>query len=99
MRDYKNETEKRVKFIRGLLEESGAEGIVFGNSGGKDCVLVGILCKMACENTVGIMMPCTSQCNYRDDMTDALMVSGLYRIEKRKVDLTKTAEVLKKALT
>ena len=99
MRDYKLETEKRVRFIRDLLEESGANGIVFGNSGGKDCVLVGILCKMACENTVGIMMPCCSQCNYGDDMTDALMVSGLYRIEKRKVDLTKTAEMLKKALT
>jgi len=99
MRDYKVETEKRVKFIRELLEESGADGIVFGNSGGKDCVLVGILCKMACENTVGIMMPCSSKCNYGDDMSDALMVSGLYRIEKRMVDLTKTAEMLKKALS
>jgi len=98
MRDYRVETEKRVKFIRDLLEESGANGIIFGNSGGKDCVLVGILCKKACENTVGIMMPCSSKCNYGDDMTDALMISGLYRIEKRKVDLTKTASALKKAL-
>ena len=99
MRDYKAETEKRVKFIRDLLKDAGANGIVFGNSGGKDCVLVGILCKLACENTIGIMMPCSSKCNYGDDMTDALMVSDLFRIEKRKVDLTKTAETLKKALT
>ena len=52
MRDYKKEFEGRVAFIRKVLEESGAAGIVFGNSGGKDSALVGILCKAACENTV-----------------------------------------------
>ena len=99
MRDYKVETEKRVEFIRKMLEESGASGIIFGNSGGKDSVLVGILCKMACDDTVGLIMPCTSSCNYGDDMADALMISKLFRIEKRMVDLTKTAATLKKALS
>jgi len=98
MRDYKVETEKRVAFIRKQLEDSGAKGIVFGNSGGKDCALVGILCKMACDNTVGLMMPCCSDCNYGEDMTDAMTISTLFRIEKRMVDLTKTAEALKKTL-
>ena len=99
MRDYKAETAKRVEFIRKQLEESGAKGIVFGNSGGKDSVLVGILCKMACDDTVGLIMPCTSDCNYGEDMTDALMISNLYRIETRKIDLTRTAEFMTKALT
>ena len=36
MRDYKKEYEERVAFIRNLLEKSGAKGIVYGNSGGKD---------------------------------------------------------------
>jgi len=98
MRDYKIETEKRVAFIKKQLEESGATGIVFGNSGGKDCALVGILCKMACDNTVGLIMPCSSSCNYGEDLTDAMTISTLFRIEKRMVDLTKTAETLKKAL-
>jgi len=98
MRDYKNETSKRVEFIRKQIEESGANGIIFGNSGGKDAALVGILCKMACDNTVGLIMPCFTKSNYNDDMTDALMISNLYRIEKRMVDLTKTADALKKAL-
>ena len=40
MRDYKQEFEGRVAFIRSLLAESGAKGIVFGNSGGKDSALV-----------------------------------------------------------
>ena len=98
MRDYKVETEKRVAFIRRLLEEASAKGIVFGNSGGKDSALVGILCKMACEDTVGLIMPCTSECNYGEDMSDALMLSKIFRIEKRMVDLTKTSETIKKAL-
>jgi len=98
MRDYKVETIKRVEFIRRLLDESSASGIIFGNSGGKDSALVGVLSKMACDNTVGLVMPCTSKCNYGTDMTDALMLSELYKIENRKVDLTKTAETLKKTL-
>ena len=98
MRDYRIETEKRVVFIRNQLEEAGASGIIFGNSGGKDSALVGILCKMACADTVGLMMPCTAKCNYGDDITDALMITNLFRIEKRMVDLTKTADALKFAL-
>lgn len=39
MRDYKIEFEKRVDFIKNLLEESGVSGIVYGNSGGKDSAL------------------------------------------------------------
>jgi len=81
-----------------MLDKSGAAGIVFGNSGGKDSVLVGILCKMACENTIGAVMPCASGSNYGADMDDALMISKLYKIEYRKVDLTETAKTIKKAL-
>ena len=98
MRDYKVETQKRVEFIKQQIEESKTKGIVFGHSGGKDSVLVGILCKMACEDTVGLIMPCSTKVNYEDDLTDAMMISKLYLIEKRMVDLTKTAEALKKAL-
>lgn len=67
MRDYKSEFENRVAFVKRLLDESGAKGIVFGNSGGKDSALVGIICKAACDNTVGIIMPCSSRRNYEID--------------------------------
>ena len=56
MRDYQEEFHARVTFIRLLLARSGMSGIVYGNSGGKDSDLVGILCKAACENTVGIII-------------------------------------------
>lgn len=88
MRNYQTEFEQRVAFIRALLAQSGADGIVYGNSGGKDSALVGILCKAACKNTVGILMPCTSRRNYGKDTEDALTVAAQYQIETRTVDLT-----------
>lgn len=88
MRDYASETEKRVSFIKKTVKDAGASGIVFGNSGGKDCALVGILCKMACENTLGVIMPCGSKRNFGEDMADGLAVSHQFGIETLTVDLT-----------
>lgn len=48
MRDWAKEKEARTAWIKRIIEESGAKGVVFGNSGGKDCALTGILCKAAC---------------------------------------------------
>ena len=92
MRDYKAEFENRVEFIKSVLADSGAKGIVYGNSGGKDSALVGILCKAACENTVGIIMPCSTKRNYDEDAVDAKEVAQQYSIETRTVDLTPVKE-------
>ena len=98
MRNYKIEFENRVAFIKSVLCESGAKGIVYGNSGGKDSALVGILCKAACDNTVGIILPCTSRRNYDEDTADAKEVAARYNIEIRTVDLTPIKEAELKAL-
>ncbi len=98
MRDYKVEFEKRVNFIKSVLAESGAKGVVYGNSGGKDSALVGILCKAACDNTVGVILPCTSRRNYDEDTADAKEVAARYNIEIRTVDLTPVKEAELKAL-
>jgi NAD+ synthase len=71
MRDYQKEFDSRVAFIRDIVAKSGAKGIVYGNSGGKDSALVGILCKAACDNTVGILMPCSSARNFGMDLDTA----------------------------
>ena len=92
MRDYEKEFENRVAFIRELVSKSGMKGIVYGNSGGKDSALVGILCKAACDNTVGIIMPCTSKRNYGMDTADAMTVAERYGIETRRVDLSPVKE-------
>jgi len=88
MKDYQAETAKRVKFIRGVIKTAGADGVVYGNSGGKDCALVGILCKMACDNTVGLIMPCGAKRNYDTDKTDAENIAQQFGIETRVVDLS-----------
>ena len=98
MRDYAAETTQRVAFIRDILTESGAKGIVYGNSGGKDSALVGILCKLACENTVGILLPCGSKRNYSQDKQDGEALAAQYGIAVRCIDLGGTQEALVRAL-
>ncbi|WMJ23221.1 NAD(+) synthase [Paludicola sp. MB14-C6] len=88
MRDYEKEIKQRVAFIREVLKSANVDGIVYGNSGGKDSALVGILCKIACENTVGIIMPCGSKRNYNEDKNDAESVANQFHIETRLADLT-----------
>lgn len=87
-RNFEAEIAARVAFIKQQVEESGVSGIVFGNSGGKDSALVGILCKKACPNTVGIILPCGSSRNYGEDREDALALAEQFHIETRTVDLT-----------
>lgn len=99
MRNYAEEFEKRVEFIRNLVRDSHANGIIFGNSGGKDCALVGILCKAACENTVGIIMPCESKRNFGIDKVDGEEVARQFNIETRIVDLTELKSVAVKQMS
>ena len=98
MRDYREEFEKRVDYIRKKLAEAHAAGIVFGNSGGKDSALVGILCKAACDNTVGVIMPCSSKRNFGEDAADGRALAEQFGIETRVVDLTPVREAELKAL-
>ena len=98
MRNYETELKKRIEFIRERLAEARADGIVFGNSGGKDSALVGILCKLACDNTVGIIMPCSSKVNFTSDMDDGLELAKKFNIETRTVDLTEVKIAAVKAI-
>ena len=87
-RNWQEEYDGRVAWIRDLVQSAGVKGIVFGNSGGKDSALVGILCKAACDNTVGIIMPCASRRNFGSDAEDGRELARQYGIETRTVDLT-----------
>lgn len=98
MRNYEEETRKRVAFIRRVVTQAGAKGIVYGNSGGKDSALAGILCKMACDNTTGLIMPCGAARNYGADRSDALKIAAQYGIATRLVDLTETKDSFVSAL-
>lgn len=92
MRDWQKEFDDRVQYIKKLVEDAHVKGIVFGNSGGKDCALVGILSKAACDNTISVIMPCSSKRNYELDKTDAEILCKQFNIESRIVDITPTKE-------
>ena len=98
MRNYQEEFEKRVAFIGEVLAEAGADGIIYGNSGGKDSALVGILCKAACANTEGVIMPCKSKQNFGSDMDDAIVVARQFDIKTRVIDLTAQRELMEQTL-
>ena len=98
MRDYEKELQARLAFIREKLAESHAQGVIYGNSGGKDSALVGILCKLACENTVGVCLPCESKRNFGEDMADGMAVAEQFQIETRVMDLTAVKQTLTSAL-
>jgi NAD+ synthase len=91
MRNYAQETESRVAFIQKQLAKAGADGIVYGNSGGKDSALVGILCKKACEETIGIQMPISAR-NFDQDIRDGKEVADKFGITTRVVSLADVKE-------
>ncbi|MDD4049235.1 MAG: NAD(+) synthase [Clostridia bacterium] len=98
MRNYEVEFKKRVSFIQESLAKSNAKGIVYGNSGGKDSALVGILCKKASNNVLGVMMPCGSKRNFNEDMKDGLAVAKQFDIETITVDLSEIKIKLNKQI-
>lgn len=97
--DCKKEVENRVNWIREILANAHANGIVIGNSGGKDCTLVEILSKMATDNVLSVIMPCESKRNYNIDRDHALLVAEKYDIKTIEVDITEAKLALKSALT
>lgn len=98
MRDYKTELEKRVEFIKNALKNSGAKGIIYGNSGGKDCTLAAIIAKKACDNVLGVIMPCHSKVNYGQDTNDALKAAEQFGIEQITVDISESRTQIENAI-
>ena len=97
-KNYELEVKNRVEYIKKVVADAHVKGIVFGNSGGKDCALVGILCKMACPNTTSIIMPCASSVNYNQDKEDALLLTKQFDIKNEIIDLTATRNVFKEEM-
>lgn len=96
--NYKFEVDKRVEWIKKIINESHAKGVVLGNSGGKDCTLVEILCKLATDNVLSVIMPCQSKRNYTVDRDHALLIADKYNIETIEIDISLVKEVLTNAV-
>ncbi|MCD6082543.1 NAD+ synthase [Candidatus Aerophobetes bacterium] len=89
-------SEKIAKWIKDKVQEAGAEGVVFGLSGGLDSSVVACLVRKALEDkALGLIMPCHS------DPTDekyALLVAKRFSIRTRRVDLGAVYEEFLKVL-
>lgn len=84
--------DKISSWLKERAELAGANGFVFGLSGGIDSAVVARLCQMATPGHVlGVMMPCYSQ---PQDEIDARLVAEAFQIPIACVDLSRTFDAL-----
>lgn len=91
--DIKKEVEEITKWIKNYVEETKAEGVVIGNSGGKDCATVIALAQKALgsNKVLTVAIPCNS---IKTDIEDAKLVSNTFNVPLLQVDITKTYNIL-----
>lgn len=97
IKNIKEEVEGITKWIKDYVEQSNSEGIVVGNSGGKDSATVIALATEALgkERVVTVAMPCNS---IKADIEDARLVADTFGVPLLKVDLTDTYKTLEKEI-
>ena len=81
--------DEAIKWIREYVNNSGANGVVVGNSGGKDSATVIAMSVKALgkEKVLAISMPCNS---IKEDYDDAKLVADAFGVKFIKNDLTET---------
>lgn len=93
----KQEIDEIINWIREYVKNSGAKGVVIGNSGGKDsATAIALACKaLGRENVLAVTMPCNSNPN---DEKDAKLVAETFEVENIRLDLSLIYEDLKKEI-
>ena len=83
------ETQNAIEWIREYVEKIGANGIIIGNSGGKDSATVLAMAVEAIgkERVLSVAMPCFSK---QTDLEDAKLVAEAFEVPILKVDLSNT---------
>jgi NAD+ synthase len=89
------EIEKRINWIQEILAQSGAKGIIFGSSGGKDSAVVGALVKKATPHVLAVILPCG---NIDEDEEHAWKLGKTLDIKTIKVDIKEPFEALSKVI-
>lgn len=93
--NYEKLRDDLVIWLRERAQEAHAKGFIFGLSGGIDsAVVAGLAKRVFPENSLGLIMPCDS---IDDDKNDALKVAKSLDLEVKVVDLTNTYNELLKA--
>ena len=82
---HKRYADKIVEWIREIVKDAGAEGVVVGMSGGIDSAVTSVLCKKAVQNTLGLILPIYSR---EEDKKDAISVAEQFKIDYKVIDLS-----------
>ena len=96
--DFEREAEKITNFIRRVVEEAGASGVVLGLSGGVDSSLTLALCVRALgrERVLGVLMP--TSFTPKEDVRDALSLAEQFGVRTEVVNIDKIAEAFFESL-
>ena len=97
VKDIEKEVENIEKWILEYVENAHADGVVVGNSGGKDSATVIALATKALgkERVMTVAMPCNS---IKADIEDAKLVSNKFDVPLIEIDLTGTFNTLEKEI-
>lgn len=93
IKDLNREIEEITKWIKNYVKEANADGVVIGNSGGKDSATVIALAYKALgkDKVLTISMPCNS---IKSDIDDAKLVANTFEVPLLEIDLTNVYETL-----
>lgn len=82
-----------IDWIKNYVKNSGAKGVIIGNSGGKDSAVVIGLCTKALgsDNVLAVALPCSSN---TQDFEDAKLVANQFGVKMLTIDLTNTYTTL-----
>ncbi len=91
------EMNNAINWIKQYVQNSGAKGVVIGNSGGKDSATVLAMASKAIgsKNVLAVSMPCNSR---NSDFEDADLVAKTFEVKNIKVDLSKSYEEMEKQI-
>ena len=95
IKEIQKEVQEITKWIKNYVEEARADGVVIGNSGGKDCATVIALAQKALgsDKVLTVSIPCNS---IKADMEDAKLIAEAFDVPLIKVDISETYQALEK---
>ena len=90
------EVENITKWIADYVKNAGADGVIIGNSGGKDCATVMALAAKALgsDKVLAVAMPCHSK---EEDLMDARLVANQFYINMLEIDITNIYDRMEEA--
>lgn len=91
------EANNAINWIKDYVQKTGTEGVVLGNSGGKDSATVLAMAVRALgnEKVLAVGMPCNSK---TEDLEDAKLVAEKFNVKMITVDLSNTYNEFEKTI-